>query len=148
MWVTRLDRTRDFVNDAYIEFLGVDREEARTFDWREIIHPDDHDRIVAEIDRGGSERASRSSWSRAIARHDGEYRWLRSVSQPRRDGDGRLVGFIGVASDITLAKEAELELRRLVEERTAELERKRAAVPRDLRRGDGSDRAARSPTGR
>ena len=24
MWVTRLDRTRDFVNDAYMEFLGTD----------------------------------------------------------------------------------------------------------------------------
>ena len=31
--------------------------------------------------------------------------------------DGELVGFIGVATDITLAKEAELDLRRQVEER-------------------------------
>ncbi len=35
--------------------------------------------------------------------------------------DGELVGFIGVGSDITLAKHAELELRREVEERTAQL---------------------------
>ncbi len=53
MWVTRLDRTRDFVNDAYMEFLGTnDREIARTYDWRTGIHPDDVDRIVAEFDRG------------------------------------------------------------------------------------------------
>ena len=25
MWVSRLDRTRDFVNDAYVEFLGMGR---------------------------------------------------------------------------------------------------------------------------
>ena len=43
------------------------------------------------------------------------------MSQPRRDADGRLIGFIGVASDITLAKQAELDLRRLVEERTGAL---------------------------
>ena len=49
MWVTRLDRTRDFVNDAYMEYLGTDdREHARTYDWRSGIHPDDVDRIVAE----------------------------------------------------------------------------------------------------
>src|SRR6185503_18428431 len=50
MWVTRLDRVRDFVNDHYVEFvLGPEgsREEARTVDWRTRIHPDDHDRIVA-----------------------------------------------------------------------------------------------------
>ena len=46
MWVTRLDRMRDFVNDAYVQFTGLTPEEARTLDWRERIHPDDRDRIV------------------------------------------------------------------------------------------------------
>src|SRR3990170_4564268 len=120
VWVSRLDRTRDFVNQAYIDFLGLDRESACTFDWREIIHPEDHDRIVAESIAG---EASGEPFE-LVGRYrngKGEYRWLRSVSQPRRDGDGRLVGFIGVASDITLAKQAELDLRRLVEERTGAL---------------------------
>src|SRR6478672_1094521 len=51
MWVTRIDRVRDFVNEAYAEFAcgpGCDHEEARTLDWRGRIHPDDVDRIVAE----------------------------------------------------------------------------------------------------
>ena len=48
MWVTRLDRTRDFVNDAYVEFVGASREEAARLDWRTRIHPDDVDRIVRE----------------------------------------------------------------------------------------------------
>ena len=48
MWVSRLDRTRDFVNDAYADFLGVGAEEACHFDWRNAIHPDDSERIVAE----------------------------------------------------------------------------------------------------
>src|SRR4029079_19222703 len=54
-------------------------------------------------------------------RHDGEYRWLRTVSQPRFGPDGDLIGFLGVGTDITLAKEAELELRRQVDEQTREL---------------------------
>ena len=51
----------------------------------------------------------------------GEWRWMRAVSQPRFGPDGELVGYIGVSTDVTLAKESELELRRMVEDRTAEL---------------------------
>ena len=121
MWVTRLDRTRDFVNDAYLEFLGTsDREEARTYDWRQVIHPDDHDRIIAESLAGEASLQTFALEGR-FRRGDGEYRWLRSVSSPRFGPDGRHIGFIGVATDITLAKEAELELRRQVEERTRQL---------------------------
>jgi PAS domain S-box-containing protein len=120
MWVTRLDRTRDFVNDAYTEFLGVDREAAQTFDWRDALHPDDVDRIVAESIAGEAARQPFEMEAR-YRRHDGEYRWLRSVSQPRFGTDGELVGFIGAATDVTLAKEAELGLKALVAERTAEL---------------------------
>ncbi len=51
MWVTRLDRVRDFVNDAYVDFVGgpgSNRSAAERLDWRTRIHPDDVDRIVAE----------------------------------------------------------------------------------------------------
>jgi PAS domain S-box-containing protein len=120
MWVTRLDRSRDFVNDAYVEFTGVTREVARTLDWRTRIHPDDHDRIVAESIAGEATLETFALEGR-YRRADGEYRWLRSVSSPRFGPDGEHVGFIGVATDITLAKEAEIELRRLVDERTREL---------------------------
>ncbi len=120
MWVTRLDRMRDFVNDRYVEFTGLPRDKARTLDWRERIHPDDHDRIVAESIAGEASLKPFTLEGRYL-RADGEYRWLRSVSQPRFGADGELVGFIGVATDITLAKEAELELRRQVGEQTHEL---------------------------
>jgi PAS domain S-box-containing protein len=123
MWVTRLDRVRDFVNQAYADFAcgpGCDPDQARRLDWRERIHPDDVDRIVAES-IAGEASGGRFTLEGRYRRHDGEYRWLRTVSQPRLGPEGEIVGFIGVGSDITLAKEAELELRREVEERTREL---------------------------
>jgi PAS domain S-box-containing protein len=121
MWVTRLDRTRDFVNDAYMEYLGTeDREVARTFEWRSGIHPEDSERIVAESIAGEATLRPFTIEGR-FRRADGAYRWLRSTSSPRFGPDGQHVGFIGVATDITLAKEAELELRRSVDERTREL---------------------------
>ena len=120
MWVTRLDRTRDFVNDAYAEFAGLSREEARLLDWRERIHPDDQGRVIAESVAGEASLEPFTLEARYL-RHDSEWRWLRSVSQPRFGVDGALSGFIGAASDVTEAKEAELELQRQVAERTAEL---------------------------
>ena len=123
MWVTRLDRSRDFVNEAYADFAcgpGCDFEEARTLDWRSRIHPDDVERIVTES-VAGEASGKRFTLEGRYRRSDGEYRWLRTVSQPRFGPDGELIGFIGVGTDITLAKEAELELRRQVEEQTREL---------------------------
>jgi PAS domain S-box-containing protein len=121
MWVTRLDRTRDFVNDAYAEFTGLSREEARVLDWRTRIHPDDVERVVAESVAGEASLKPFALEARYL-RHDGEWRWLRSVSQPRFGPDGQLSGFIGVATDNTVAKEAELSLMSQVAQRTAELE--------------------------
>ena len=123
MWVTRIDRMRDFVNEAYAEFAcgpGCAHEEARKLDWRERIHPDDVERIVADSIAGEASGRPFTLEGR-YRRWDGEYCWLRTVSQPRFGPDGELVGFIGVGTDITLAKEAELELRRQVAEQTAQL---------------------------
>jgi PAS domain S-box-containing protein len=123
MWVTRIDHVRDFVNEAYAAFAcgpDCDFEEARTLDWRARIHPDDMERIVAESIAGEASGKPFTLEGR-YQRHDGEYRWLRTVSQPRFGPDGELIGFIGVGTDITVAKEAELELRRQVDEQTREL---------------------------
>jgi PAS domain S-box-containing protein len=120
MWVTRVDRVRDFVNDTYADFMGLSQEEARVADWRGWIHPDDQDRVVAES-LAGEATLEPFTLEARYRRHDGAWRWLRSVSSPRFGAEGDLLGFIGVASDITLSKEAELELRRQVEERTAKL---------------------------
>jgi PAS domain S-box-containing protein len=109
MWVTLLDRTRGFVNDAYLEFLGVDYETALAFDWRTILHPDDHDRVVAESVAG---EASLQPFE-LEARYrggDGEWHHLRSRSKPRFDADGNHIGFIGVAHDITEERNAQHRL--------------------------------------
>lgn len=106
IWVTAPDRTREFVNQAYVNFLGVSYGEALRFDWRSILHEDDHDRIIAESLAGEASHA-RFALEARYRRHDGEWRWVRSISQPRFAADGMPEGFIGVAADITEAKRAE-----------------------------------------
>jgi PAS domain S-box-containing protein len=126
VWVTKLDRKRSFVNRAYVEFLGISYEEAVDFDWRAVLHPDDAARVRRESMSG--EASLRKFELVARYRSSGEWRWIRSVSQPRWGPQGEHVGFIGVAHDITELKRAEAALRevnetleRRVAERTADL---------------------------
>ena len=111
VWVTKLDRTRSFANQAYLDFLGLPFEEAIVFDWRKRLHPDDQQRVVQESVAGEASLKPFVLEARYL-RADNEWRWLRSESQPRWDPTGSHIGFIGVAHDITAAKQAEHDLDR------------------------------------
>ena len=134
IWVTKLDRTRSFANQAYVDFVGLPYDQAIAFDWRKVLHPDDLPHVLQQSVQG---EASLKPFVLEARYKDasGEWRWLRSESQPRWDPTGKHIGFIGVAHDITVAKQAEIELRQLNEtleeriaERTAELESNEARL--------------------
>ena len=127
MWVTRLDRSRDFVNHAYVDLVGVGPEDARRFKWMERIHPEDRAAVIADTLAGEASGEAFATEARFEVR-PGKWRWMRAVSQPRFGVGGELIGYIGVSTDVTLAKEAELELRRMVEDRTAKLQASEARV--------------------
>ena len=134
IWVTGAEAKREFVNQAYLDFLGVTYAEALDFDWRRALHPDDLPRILAE--EPAIEPSVRIVTVEArYRRSDGEWRWLRSESQPRWGATGEHVGFIGVAHDVTEAKKAQQQLTQLnerlerrVDERTAQLAATEALV--------------------
>ena len=134
MWVTRLDRTRDFVNDAYVEFVGGTRGGGAALDWRTRIHPDDVDRIVAESIAGEASAAAVHARGPLPARATASGAGCGACRSRGFGPDGELTGFIGVASDITLAKEAELEL---------EGARSRSGPPSSARARRGSARSSR-----
>src|SRR5581483_10914857 len=134
IWVTKLDRTRSFANQAYLDFLGLPFEEAIVFDWRKALHPDDLPRILqAQI--AGEASLKPFVLEARYKGADNEWHWLRSESQPRWDPTGKHIGFIGVAHDVTVAKQAEIELRELnetleqrIRERTAQLQSNEARM--------------------
>ena len=94
----------------------------RTLDWRGRIHPDDHDRIVAESIAG---EATRETFTlEGLPQRRGRISLAEEHVLAALRSDGDLAGFIGTATDITVVKEAQLDLKRQVEERTAELARR------------------------
>jgi PAS domain S-box-containing protein len=137
IWVTNADRSRAFVNQAYVAFHGgegSDYEAARAADWRAAIHPDDQDRILRDSLAGEASGLPFPLEAR-YRRHDGEWRWLRSFSRPRLGADGDVVGFVGVAFDVTEAKQVEQDLKRineLLEDRVGEALAEKAKAEADL----------------
>jgi PAS domain S-box-containing protein len=109
IWVTGQDRVREFVNQAYVAYNGGTYEDARLADWRTVIHVDDHERIIRESVAGEATGQPFSMEARYL-RHDAEYRWLKSFSRPRLNADGEVIGFVGVAFDVTDIREAQARL--------------------------------------
>src|SRR6185295_14712054 len=52
IWVTKLDRTRSFANQAYVDFVGLPFEQAIVFDWRKVLHPDDLPQVLHQSVQG------------------------------------------------------------------------------------------------
>jgi len=119
LWLSLPGGTREFVNSAYVAFLGGTYDDAITADWRTRLHPDDLDRILREQVAGESGMKPFTLEAR-YRRADGEWRWLRSFSQPRISSSEEFTGFGGIAFDVTEAKQVEADLQRindLLEER-------------------------------
>ena len=118
IWVTKEDRTRAFVNQAYVAFMGGDYEAVRTADWRDFIHPDDQQALLAASTEGEAKGQPFAMEAR-YRNHEGEYRWLKSFSRPRLSATGEVIGFVGVAFDVTDIRETNARLAALAAERDA-----------------------------
>lgn len=129
IWTNGVDGC-DFVNRAYLEFLGLrEPREVEQFNWAPYIHPDDREEYIALYLKAVDQRA-RFEASVRFLRHDGEYRWIRSVGMPSVSARGEFIGYVGASFDMTDSQEAEerlrrwsVDLERAVKEKTAELTR-------------------------
>jgi PAS domain S-box-containing protein len=81
---------------------------------RQLVHPDDRDRVSQECLQGFLEKADFSQTYRLLLR-DGSVRHLQAVWHPILDERGELVEYVGTAADITDRKKAEQKFRDLLE---------------------------------
>ena len=110
LWVNGLEGG-EFVNRAYLEFLGVQsNQEVRGYDWSRFLHPADRDEYLNAYRRAFATRTRFTAEFR-FRRYDGEYRWMRSDATPRFGEHGELEGYVGATVDITERRNAEDALR-------------------------------------
>lgn len=100
-----------FVNRAYLDYLGLGRQtDVRGYEWSAYVHPDDREAYLAGY-RTAVERRGAFEAEFRFLRHDGVYRWMRSVAVPRITTAGEYLGYTGCTFDVHEPRLAGLAVR-------------------------------------
>ncbi|HEX2504483.1 MAG TPA: SpoIIE family protein phosphatase, partial [Miltoncostaeaceae bacterium] len=102
IWLNDAANQAEFMNAAYVEFLGRPLEELTGRGWVDAVHPDDAERYL-DAYLQATARRERFEAEFRFRRHDGVYRWMSSVGVPRFEG-GVYAGYVGSTSDIHEAR--------------------------------------------
>lgn len=105
LWLSDANNTIRFVNRAYFDFAGKSASQMTGDEWKDLVHPDDYTATVDSFKHNIQSGQPFELLAR-YRRHDGQYRWVRSILQPRYGRDGVQQGIIGTAFDVTEAEAA------------------------------------------
>jgi PAS domain S-box-containing protein len=88
-----------YANRQLLEFVGKRASELAEGGCTHLLHADDASRVIAERRRSQASGDPLITTYR-LRRHDGEYRWIETRSQPLHDMQGRIVRWCGVHLDV------------------------------------------------
>ncbi len=103
----------DFVTENAAALFGYTAEQFKngSVSYEEIVHPDDLDRVIAEVNAAVESGAvSFTHEPYRITGKDGAVRWVRDTTNIRRDASGEATHFEGTVHDITDQRQVELAL--------------------------------------
>ena len=109
-WSARPDGSAEFLNQQYLDFIGLSADQAVDWNWMSAVHPDDLAGLAATWQRVLASEAPGEAEAR-LRRHDGDYRWFLLRANPRRDEKRNIVKWYAVNTDIDDRKRAEADLR-------------------------------------
>ena len=111
IWITDVNGKPSFVNQTWLDFVGIDFEKAVSYEsWIQFIHPDDRDSVFAEYYKNVFDQKPIVTEYR-MRRAQGDWRWILDHGVPIYDEKGAFAGYIGSAFDITERKQAEADFR-------------------------------------
>ena len=111
VWSALPDGAVDFVNDHWLQYTGMSREDSLGWRWTATIHPDDVARTT-DYWRTVLLSGEPAELEQRLRRSDGEFRWFLSRYVPVRDDSGKIVRWYATCTDIEERKQAEDTLRR------------------------------------
>jgi len=121
IWTATVDGSRDYVNQRWCDYTGLDLEQAGGHGWEAVIHPDDLDlcrKSWEECVRTGEALELEYRLRRAA---DGTYHWHLARGLPLRDPEGSIVKWFGTCTNIDDQKHSQKILEQQIKERTEEL---------------------------
>jgi PAS domain S-box-containing protein len=110
-WEINFNTNTSIWSDEAYRIYGIEPGDHKLSyeDWMSFIHPEDMNAVLAEIKRS-QELLCDSSFHHRIIRKDGTVRHINSQSRFELNSEGRPIGLIGAAHDITERVKAEKEL--------------------------------------
>lgn len=109
-WSANTHGEATFINQHYLDYVGMSLEEALGIGWASTVHPDDVNHLLSawqamrDSGRGGDVEAR-------LRRHDGQYRWFLFRTNPLYDDAGNVLQWFGINTDMEDRKRAEEGLR-------------------------------------
>jgi PAS domain S-box-containing protein len=94
-----------------VRYTGKSEAEQLGFRWLEQLHPEDRQRAIDRW-RDTAAKGENFDIEFRIRRHDGAYRWFRTLAVPFRDEAGRVIKWFGSNTDIDDIKRVEEQLRK------------------------------------
>jgi PAS domain S-box-containing protein len=110
VWSARPDGSAEFLNQHYIDYVGLPLEKLQGWGWTVAVHPEDLNALsgawqsIMAAGKPGEAEAR-------LRRFDGEFRWFLFRTNPMRDESGQIVKWYGTNTDIHDRKRAEAEVK-------------------------------------
>jgi PAS domain S-box-containing protein len=110
-WTTRPDGYCDFINQVWLNYVGMTAEQAQGRGWADAIHPDDCKKLIEEWQSCLASGNPVDTEARMRRFEDGSYRWFLIRANPLRDELGHILKWYGTCIDIEDRKRVEESLR-------------------------------------
>ena len=143
IFLTDPDQRCLYVNERWAEITGVSQDEARGLDWRACVQTQGATLEATAL--FAADPTLPLSFENPIDRAGRRTTWVIGQMRPYRDSQGAIIGHLGVITDITDRKSAELalqeseqRLRDLSAHMTSAEERQRALIAREIHDDIGS----------
>jgi PAS domain S-box-containing protein len=121
VWSTRSDGYLEYWNQQYANYLQAAPEAIQGFHWRQFLHPDDYETVIASRARSLETGQPYEIEYRLRNGQTGTYRWFLARGAPARDDSGKIIRWFGTCTDIEEQKRIEESLRKS-QEQARELE--------------------------
>jgi PAS domain S-box-containing protein len=112
-WTLEPDGTPDFVNQVWLKFSGqtLDFVHSHPEAWMTAVHPEDRKAASETFWEAVRSGKGFSFETRSLRAKDGTYRWHLQQAVVLRDGEGKVLKYVGTTTDIDDQKRAQEELR-------------------------------------
>ena len=99
VWIAGADGAAILCNRRVCAYTGLGAHELEGWGWIAALHPDDRARVEQCWRQALASGESYQAEIR-LRRHDGAYRWHLDTASPLKDASGRIIGWLGLCTDI------------------------------------------------